>query len=158
MADTIKYEGLGGWLILVCIGLILNPIYVVFLIWTEFLPAFEPETWDLMTNPTSEYYNPYWTPVIIGELVGNAVYLVLSLFLLWLFFTKKRLFPMAFIFMYAYQFAFITLDSYVVSLVFPEIAMFDEEFLKQLGRTSISGLIWITYMCVSKRVKATFVN
>ena len=60
--------------------------------------------------------------------------------------------------MQLFTLAFIVLDAYAIKAVLPHEPVFDPDTLKELGRTLIASLVWIPYMLVSKRVKATFVN
>jgi len=50
------------------------------------------------------------------------------------------------------------LDAFAIQLVLPDEPVFDTETTRELYRSIISGIIWIPYMLLSKRVKATFVN
>jgi hypothetical protein len=156
--ENARYEGLGGWLILVGIGLVLSPLLLLVTLWTEFLPGFDPDRWRQMTDPDSEYYNQYWAPIFLAEFGVNILMLLLGLVLLWLFFTKSRFFPTLYIFATGFGLAFLMLDAFIVSQAFPDTPMFDEEFTRSLLRSSVGALIWISYMLVSKRVKATFVR
>ncbi|MGO3641545.1 MAG: DUF2569 family protein [Psychrobacter sp.] len=45
-----------------------------------------------------------------------------------------------------------------MKLVLPNETVFDPQTVTQIIRTSVSCLIWIPYMMVSKRVSATFIR
>ena len=94
----------------------------------------------------------------MGEMIFNTALFLFGLFLIYLFFTKKRLFPKAYIAISLAAIAFILLDAGVAKLVIPAVPMFDTETVTNLVRASVAAAIWIPYMLVSKRVKATFIE
>jgi 1-acyl-sn-glycerol-3-phosphate acyltransferase len=53
---------------------------------------------------------------------------------------------------------FIPLDAWLVVKVFPGEPMFNSETTKEFARSLITGVIWIPYMLLSKRVRVTFVE
>ena len=53
---------------------------------------------------------------------------------------------------------FIPFDAWLVTFILPDEPIFDPETKKEFVRTLISSIIWVPYMLVSKRVKATFVE
>jgi hypothetical protein len=52
--DNNKYEGLGGWLILVGIGVVISPLRLLAELSKVYLPMFNDGTWEALTTPTSE--------------------------------------------------------------------------------------------------------
>ncbi|MCB4766586.1 MAG: DUF2569 family protein [Sulfurovum sp.] len=153
-----KHEGLGGWLILVGIGVVLSPLRQLAKLSKAYLPIFNDGTWEALTTPTSESYNSSFSSLLMGEIFFNSLIIIASLYLIYLFFAKKSFFPKLYIWILVFSLIFILLDAVVVSSLFPNIEVFDVETMKEIGRTVIVSLIWIPYMLISKRVKATFVN
>jgi hypothetical protein len=78
--------------------------------------------------------------------------------MVYLFFKKKKYFPKWYVGLVVVTIIFIILDSLIIQSVLQTESAFDEEILKDLWRSVLSAFIWIPYMFVSKRVKATFVN
>jgi hypothetical protein len=156
MSPEKNLKGLGGWLILVGLGVVLSPIAQFFNISVNFIPLFVDGTWEILTTPGEELYNPMWASILIGELVYNAASLLVAVYLVYLFFSKHYLFPFLFIVTRVIALIFIPLDAWLVSFVLPDEPMFDPETARTLSRTVSSVLIWVPYMLVSKRVKATF--
>ena len=158
MEENNKLKGLGGWLILVGIGVVLSPIRILAFCVSTYAPIFSDGTWGALTTPSSEAYTPYFGALLICEIVLNATFLVVSFYLIYLFFTKHYLFPKFFIAFIIFLLVFILLDTWIVNLIFPEESMFDPETAEEIGRILGAALIWIPYMLISKRVKATFVE
>ena len=149
--------GLGGWLILVGLNLVIAPVRVVTAI-VQCSKAFSPYTWQALTIPGSVSYQPGWAPVLCFELLGQITVLTLAIFGLVLFFKKSRLFPRCFIAMLLANAIFVVVDLILV-----------KSFLKTAGATTgsatqdralmqvvIGCCIWIPYMLNSRRVKVTF--
>ena len=153
-----KLEGLGGWLILVGLGVIFAPLRIA----TQMLPIysnmFADGTFAVVTTPGTETYNPYWRAILLGEITINIGLLLVWLYICFLFFSKKTVFPKWFITITLFTLCFIVTDAFAIKMVLPEQPVFDAETLKELIRSLISSCIWVPYMLVSKRVKATFVN
>lgn len=153
-----ELEGIGGWLILVAIGIIVTPIRLFVLIISTYSEIFSTGTWDLVTTPGSAAYNALWGPIIIGEMLINSGMLIAWLYMAYLFFAKKSLFPKWYIAVAVSGLVFIVIDAFAVKLVLPDEPVFDSDTLKELARSLIMVLVWVPYMLVSKRVKATFIN
>ncbi len=158
MANDNELKGLGGWLILVALGLVVSPIRILLTTLQTFLPIFQDNSWATLTTPGSPAYNAFWAPLLIGEIVFNALLCGAYLYLIYLFFTKHCLFPKIYIATLAVAVVFIPLDAWLVSMIMPNEPVFDPDTAKEFGRSLVAALIWIPYMLVSKRVRATFVE
>lgn len=153
-----ELKGLGGWLILVGIGTVIAPVRILAWAIPTYKPIFEDGTWELLTTVDSPIYHVMWGPMLIGEIAFNAIMVVACIYLIYLYFSKHYLFPKVFIALMVVSLVFIPLDAWLVTFVLPDEPMFDPDTTKEFGRTVIASLIWIPYMLVSKRVKATFVE
>lgn len=151
------FEGLGGWLILVGIGLIVSPVRIVAIEFT-ILSLFFDGTWSAISNSASEFYNPLLGIIIPLEFVLNMAFIFGFIYLVYLFFSKSSIFPRWFVSLYAANLAFIFLDAAVVKLAVPDQPLFDPDTTKEFARSLAACCVWIPYMLKSKRVKATFIN
>ncbi len=151
-------HGLGGWLTIVAIGLILTAGKLTVYGWTTFLPLFTSGEWASAASPASAEYQPMWATLIIVEIVGNAFFASMALVLLYLFFKKSRLFPRVYIIYTAANIAFVGGDMVLSNFMFDLPASANDEAARELGRSLITAIIWVPYMLVSKRVKNTFVT
>jgi hypothetical protein len=162
ISETNELKGLGGWLILVGIGVVLTPIRNLITLIPYYKQIFTDGTWEVMTTVGSDAYNPLWMPLFIGEFAGNSLIFSVSLLLIYLFFSKNHLFPRFYIGVFIASLIFIFLDTWAFAKIFFDRSIFDPELDPKTVivfiRTLIEGLIWIPYMLVSKRVKATFIE
>lgn len=156
---TDRHErGIGGWLILVAIGIIIAPFQVLIQLVPVYIEIFSTGIWEVLTTPGSDVYNPLWIPILIGEMTVNAGIVLGWIFLAILFFTKKKLFPKFYIGMLVFNLAFLLLDAFAVKAVLPNEPIFDPDTLNNVLRTFLTIIIWVPYMLISKRVKVTFIQ
>ncbi len=149
-------EGLGGWLILICLGLFFTIISIASLLSTTYIPFFFDGTWEILTTPGSEVYHELFGPILIYEMVGNTLIMLLAGTLIYLFFTKSPFFPKLAIAYFAGNLLFVGLDLVLVGLIPAVAASGGMESIQALIRSMVGAAIWIPYMLFSKRVKNTF--
>ena len=157
-AITDDLNGLGGWLILVGLGVVLSPMVLIFGLVKTYSGVFASGAWSLLTTPSSSLYNPLWKPIVLGELLANIAMIIASIMMITLFFSKKRLFPKLFVGFVLFGLTFILVDAAAVSLLRPDQPMLDAATIGRFARSSVQAMIWVPYMFVSKRVRSTFVN
>jgi len=156
MAKEKNLEGLGGWLFLVGLNVVFIPFGIIAQTFQDYSPVFSDGTWELLTTPGTEAYNPLWKPIILGEIGMSVGYALAWIFTAFLFFSKKKVFPNWFIGATLAVFVKILLDMFLTTLVQPDEPIFDTETVQIIVRYAIVALIWISYIRISKRVKATF--
>ena len=151
-------RGIGGWLILVILGLIVSPLRITYLLLTIHWPIFRDGTWHTLTTPGSPAYHHLWAPLLAYEIIGNLIAIVLALVTLVMLLRKSKRTPAFAIGWFAYGAAFVAVDFFVADLI-PFVAQHpDPDDIKELARGVVAAAIWIPYFLVSKRVKATFVE
>jgi hypothetical protein len=151
-------NGLGGWLILVGLGVILAPILLGRFLYTIYRDLFSNGAWSLLTNVSSEYYMPHFGVTVGVESFINLGLFIVSLYLIYLFLSRNKFFPKLFIWLSFFSLVFIIVDAIAVGYVFPTEEAFDSETMREIGKASFRVVVWVPYMMVSKRVKATFIN
>ncbi|HEY8156591.1 MAG TPA: DUF2569 domain-containing protein [Myxococcota bacterium] len=156
--DSRTLVGLGGWLALVGLGLVISPLRLAAVLIQTFPPIFQGGTWEALTSPGSEVYHALWAPLLMFELVGNSAFILVSLILLFLFFKRSRRFPNLYIAYAVANLLFILCDAWLGSRVLPDEPMFDPDTARELSRSLIAGAVWIPYMLNSQRVANTFVE
>ena len=156
LSDTSGPVGLGGWLILVGLGLVFTPLRLLSFIGQTFVPIFTEGSWELLTTPGSEVYHPLWGPLIVFELAVNGGFLLAGIGLLILFFMRSPVFPKAYIWVALLNLPLVLLDAWLTTRVLPDQPMFDADTARELGRSFVAVAIWVPYMLVSRRVRNTF--
>lgn len=153
-----KLEGIGGWLILVAIGLMITPIRVAFGLFNDVFPAFTGGAWEKLTTAGSPAYHPLWAPLLITETAGNILFILFSLAILFFFFRKKRGTPLLMIIFLLSNLAFVAVDHLMAMKIPVVAAMPDESTPAEIIRLAIACAVWVPYFLRSKRVKNTFVK
>jgi Protein of unknown function (DUF2569)/Transglutaminase-like superfamily len=147
--------GLGGWLVLVGLGVTVTPVRVLVTL-IQSLSGYSATTWAALTTPGAANYHPGWAPILMFELLGNIALFVFSVLLAWLFYRRKRQFPMVFTWVVSLSWAFVAIDHLAagfVPLQDPDPMNWARDFMRLLV-----ALIWIAYMRRSQRVRNTFVH
>lgn len=150
-------EGIGGWLILLAIGIIITPIRIVALM-TTYPDIFSTSVWESLTKPETQAYNPLLASIVIGEIVINSGMVLAFIYTGYLFFSKRKLFIIWYICLAVFSLIFILLDALFIKLALPDEPVFDPEMVKELMRSAIAVFVWVPYLLCSKRVKATFIK
>lgn len=142
-------QPIGGWLILVGIGLSLTPLRLLYDFITEE---------NLMNGTawlTMWYANSYgYFTFLFIEHIYNFIYLLFSILVLILFFQRRSAVPRLISILYAGSCAATILDSVLAAQINPELAVDAQE----ITRAFFTVVIWIPYFQMSLRVKKTFVN
>lgn len=149
---------IGGWMMLVALGVVLTPLRISYFLITVYPPIFTDGTWEALTSPSSPSYSPIWGPFLIGEVLVNLTFVLMSLFAAYLMFSKRATFPKWYAAIAFGSALFIVVDAYIATLVMPSVSMFDPETIREFARSLVSCLIWTPYLFLSKRAKATFIR
>lgn len=159
MTEVKDYKKIGGWLYVVAFVVISAPFRLIFQLYPGYYGIFTDGTWERLTSLESAAYSPYWAPILIGELMVDAVVICLWLAVAVLFFSKKEIFPVFYIGMIIFGPLFIVAKAFVRYLVLPVEPIFDSATtLKLLLHSFGSLVVWVPYMLLSERVRETFVN
>ncbi|MEY0129834.1 DUF2569 domain-containing protein [Providencia rettgeri] len=149
-----ELKGIGGWLILPMLGIILSLIILPFSIYEQNAQVIE--YWIELTDPQSSSFIPLFKELIYFEVLGNVILYVTLLFLSYVFFTKKKLTIKIYIFFQIFSLVLTVTDIILASILLDlEVEASD---IKDIFRALIACAIWIPYFLVSRRVKNTFVN
>ncbi len=146
-------SGVGGWLILPAIFLFVTPVSVA---WSsaDLLYLFSATQWSLLRDGVGTGM----LALITLEVMVNLTLIVVSLFMIVMFVTKRCGFPRLMILFYLFVVTTSGADLLAVQLMGEpgiELAPGDVgEFVRQL----LASLIWGSYFARSERVRATFVR
>jgi Protein of unknown function (DUF2569) len=147
--------GLGGWLLVVGLGVLLRPVLISVQLVKSFGFVFDLGKWELLTTPGTPSYHSLYAPLLVIEVLGNTLTLGLGLLLIPLFFLRKRTFPKVFIGVLIFSIIFLSVDAGFAAKITPGEKA-NAEAVTEIARLVISSLIWIPYMLYSRRVKLTF--
>ena len=151
-------NSIGGWLIFVGIGIVFSPL----IMFSQMVPLYsdllKPGMWNALTSVGSQYYIESYSILLIAEMIINALIFSISLYLIFLFFSKKVLFKKVYIGLAVFTPIFLFSDAFIVQKVLEMEELFDAETSKELFKSIITVCIWVPYMLMSKRVKRTFIN
>lgn len=139
-------QGIGGWLIVLAIGLALGPFALLLGLGGVLLLFLGPESQRLLAG------HPGFGGVLFFQAVASAILLAAFVILNFLFYKKKKIFPRA-------AMAFLVLN-FVLDVAVHQ--MMQQYFPKYPATDAFLSLalaaIWIPYLLISQRVKLTFVN
>lgn len=150
-------KGLNGWLIFVLLGL----LYALY----SYASAAISSSKTFIDVPVERLSSVQGYVGVLGfEVVMQFILALATAFLIFLFFKKSKRFPKFYIIFLIIIVIYFIIDILMVSsLSFPaeikaaiQKAIGEESGL--LARNIISGIYWIWYMKVSKRVKLTFIE
>ncbi len=159
-AENPDGQKIGGWLILLAIGIVLTPFRIGIALVSIFKNVTVPGVWAAITTPGSESYHPLWQPVIVSEVSINIILFIVSIVLAVFFFMRKKFVPIFFIIFIIFNAVFVTLDYFISNLI-PAVQAQqsnDMETIRTVIQSIVICFIWVPYFIVSKRVKKTFVK
>ncbi len=145
--------GLGGWLSLVGLGLIIGLLWQAYGT-LEYLPLL------------SDTYNiPGYLILLQIEFFVSIIFTLVIAYLLYLYFKKNKNFPKYYVVFLISSVIYVVLDHlFLASLSAPtqKLQQVINDALSQnssnVGRTIVTSIIWVAYIKKSKRVKATFIK
>lgn len=151
-------SGIGGWLVLPLIGLVLTIALTLFNLWQAY-QAFTPSAFDAIVNATEP---PLTTlrDIVLLSFGGGTILLATATTSLVLFLGRKRQLP-AMIIVHLLTSIAVSLAEFYAS---QQLLEFDASLadvvdsFKQLVRSLIAACLWIPYFVISRRVKNTFVR
>lgn len=165
--------GLGGWLILPLLGLIVSPFRIVLELAKGVMQGagedfkiqdlaglFLLDRFDLMRIAASD---PWSTLLMISGIALSIGALGLAGFevvCLTLMLRRSRWFPSSIIFLYAIALAYVAIEWIWANTIAKELMDEgdQEDIVKDLIRSAVVASVWIPYFRRSKRVKNTFVR
>ncbi len=147
-------KAIGGWLLLVAIGLSITPLRMLSVVFDE--NYFKQSVWDGLFG-NSAGISPAVALLVVLELAFNILFLVYSCILVYLFFRRRTSVPRLAIVFYAANLAFLLIDALVADLLeLPSDS--GAKTVKEVMQSLVAAAIWIPYFNLSHRVKETFVE
>jgi hypothetical protein len=151
-------RGIGGWLILPCIGLVAGAFTILASL-AQLSTCFDATVWRALTTPGAPNYHALWRPTFLIELLGNTFLFALLTLAGMLLIRRRASFPRSMIALYAAQLVLVLVDSALcrqIPAVIAQTQQADAE--KEVMRAIIAACVWIPYFLNSRRVRNTFRN
>ena len=145
-------EGIGGWLILPVIGLVLTPLRGLLQLGDY---SGLGEMFPLLSGGQKTF--------LVAEIGLNLVLVIIApVVLLILLFNRKLTFPRLYAIWGIVSLVFLIGDLIVAKAVFPEafgeggVELLDDDTVREIIRAFVLVLIWVPYMLLSRRARNTF--
>ena len=152
--------GLGGWLIVTAINLVISPLIILSMLYSDYLPIFQQGYWQILTTPGTTAYHHLWAPLLVLEITVNLVFLGFVAVLNYLFFKKSYGFHDCSSPTLCPVLLFVVGDFLLAGLDPPALAeqLDPAGFVEDAAPAFVAAAIWIPYFLFAKRVKNTFVE
>ncbi|MFL0245580.1 DUF2569 domain-containing protein [Candidatus Clostridium stratigraminis] len=151
-----KYDKIGGWLILVAIGLCIS-IVLNLPTFIKTINSINSKAWPLLTTIGTKYYQAGLKEAIYFEIIGFFIILITNLLCIIFFFKKKRLFPKLMISLLTFNLIF-QITQHIIVISNTSFNANSTLTNLQLAKPFITALVWIPYFILSERVKKTFIK
>lgn len=148
-------NGIAGWLILLAIGHVLQPIGFLKGIYDSFATCINTNSWRALTDPIEVGYNPWWAPSLLFDLFFNITSLLFCLLLIALFFARRAVWPRCFVIFWIGSALGIALEYFLTRHI-PSAKDAGPAAIRQIIPVFLGAAIWFPYVYRSKRVKSTF--
>jgi hypothetical protein len=152
-----ELRGLGGWLVLIGLRLVFSPILQVIQL-ARSANSLSVPVWHSLTTPGSTSYHAGWLPLLTFELLAQIGFFIFGLFLLVLFFQKRRPFPIWYIVGLSANLVYALVDGIGTAGIKPPTPDTTVSITTMIFAGLIGCAIWIPYMLLSRRVKSTFIR
>nr|WP_294792776.1 DUF3857 domain-containing protein [uncultured Mucilaginibacter sp.] len=140
---------LGGWLIIVAIGLGANAVLALgTLIDARY---FNLDLWQGLNGAKNEFWIKF---LVVFETIFNTILLCYTVFCLILLLNKRDILPKYITWFFLASAAFMAFDAGAAYLIANKL---DENVVRSVIRSIIAAAIWIPYFKMSSRVRETFI-
>jgi hypothetical protein len=155
MSRRSTLRGLGGWLVIPGIGLIVTPI-IALVTGLSGMESFAADTWAQLTTYGSESYHALWAPSLLFELVSQIGIVVFGMLLTILFFQRRSSVPSLYIGFQLISTVQLIIDQLLVASI-PQANIGAGNAGQAVGSV-LGAMLWIGYFMKSERVRNTFVE
>jgi len=141
---------IGGWLILICIGLVVTPISVIISLVNK--NYFDQSAWNHLNTYS---YAAALKSQQVFSVLGYVIIACYAIFCLVLFLKRRDILPKYIIGYFSFALAFHVANYvFIASVTHYEIP---QEYFNGITRSAVVAAIWIPYFLKSSRVHETFI-
>jgi hypothetical protein len=144
-----------GWLWWIGISVVVTPFRTVTTLF-DAMPAFELQTWNLLTTPGTDSYHPWMSALLLGELAVLMAQLSASLLLAVVYFRRRSSAPVLYVAIMWTCLVISVLDDHALRLI-PSLAEQAEHI--PLARWIGGGILlafYTVYLLCSSRARLSF--
>jgi hypothetical protein len=146
-------EGIGGWLVLLAIGVAIRPLVQLGVSREIFLLINDLPGWLTLTDPESNSYTAGYAPLAWIEAFFQGLFFAWSVVMIFQFFKRKPSLPHSLSALLLLAIIWEIIDYFAVEHVFPQGGADTKS--PNITRLLFPAL-WIWYLQVSRRVRVTF--
>jgi hypothetical protein len=150
--ETSSLAGIGGWLVLLAVGVIVRPLLYVKALWPSVELSRNGAGWLRLTDSESASYMAGFAPIACAEAFVGCFFMGWSLVIVPQFFSRKSSLPVSLSLLMIVQVVWVIGYHFWYASLFP--AGIGDAGL--IGGAVIAMLIWVPYLQKSLRVKQTF--
>lgn len=148
-----EYDKIGGWLILLAIGLFFSPFRIFFTMMTPVF--FSEQVWATLGYNIGVSPAVYGT-ILIAEFAANTILIFLCGYCFYLLVKKRDIFPQTLFATLMFQLLVVVADMVASQWLLKNLVA-DSADTSEVIRAFLSATIWGLYLFNSTRVKGTFV-
>ncbi len=158
-----RHDSIGGWLILVALGIFITPVVLTYSIYKQNVEEFTINYYFYFFNESSDYFHPLKGYYVIASNVYNIFLIVASILLIIVFVQRKNSFRYYYSGYRLFNIIFLSIDLLMIYLLADgplgkeEKIMFKSE-TADLVKIAVQTCIWVPYLWISERSKHTFVG
>lgn len=156
------YDTIGGWLVIVAIGVCLSPITLIIQLAGILPDELKSNYFVYLFDSESTAYNPWRGVYVLISQSSNIFIVVASIFLIFIMFKRKNSFRPYFVAIKLFNASLLIIDLFVLYKISNESSLEDNNNINKETtstiRTIISYAIWVPYVWYSERSKHTFTN
>lgn len=155
-----RYRNIGGWLVLLALGMIVNPIAGLYGFLRTARVTLSLATWRALTTPELTSYRPALALLVIVETIALGALAAYGMAVAILFFKRRRTLPFHFTIWALSTAGFVLLDHILVGAVSTAVKSAEElgSAVGSIFRAFVWAMIWIAYLRGSERSRFTFVE
>ncbi|MBK8365942.1 MAG: DUF3857 domain-containing protein [Bacteroidetes bacterium] len=159
--DHFQYSSISGWLILLGIGITLNPLSLLYALYSEYSTEMGVNYMVYFFDPESSYFAPVRGYYAFFVAVVNTCVFVFSVLILVMFYQKKTQFRLYFVIFRGFNSVFIIVNLIILYSFYGDSTDIAERQTLSKETTSmikvvVQACIWIPYVWFSERSRYTF--